>query len=160
MFHFSGLVCLFLVPLFLTPILKAATGSGDSREISQLISRAQRGISEVRRDTSEMEQFGRSRIGWEAHTLKLTEIKEVVNQMAGTLQRLNVIRDTGSSSQQQAIGRLQFTLKEFAASIESTIQHLNMNHQDISTCVAMDPEYRKLLRSNSESAARLAEFAE
>ena len=106
-----------------------ASSIGDSKEISTLLSEAKSESIELREDAEKMESFTRSKLSWESFALKINEIRDHVNKTGDLLAKLNQVRETGSSWQQQAIDHITPALKELAENIESTIEHLNENRQ-------------------------------
>lgn len=148
----------FLVVAFLSvsPALQAADASEDSNEISALLAQVREDATFLQQDASAMESFARSKVSWESHTAMLVEMKQYVNKMVGTVTKLNEVRSTGSPSQQQAIDRFNFLLRELVKDIQLTIAHLNENRQNITSCVQTDPVYRNLLRANYELATKMA----
>jgi hypothetical protein len=151
----SGLGLLLVAVLGLSPAVRAA-GPGASKEISGLLSDAQRTAYQVSRAAAEMEQYRLSRLGWETHTLKLTEIKELVNTTVRTVAKLNERRGEASPQQQQEIERITRALGPVVTNMEVTLAHLRENQRDIENCVRSDPHYKNLLKSTSELADKLA----
>jgi hypothetical protein len=116
--------------LMIWPATRALASSiGDSKEISALLSEAKSEAIELRKDAEKMETFTRSKLSWESFALQINEIKDHVNKTGELLAKLNQIRETGSSWQQQAIDHITPALKELATNTESTIEHLNENRR-------------------------------
>ena len=78
--------------------------------------------------------------------------------MARTVTKLNQRRSEASPRQQQDMDRMTAALSEVVTNVEFTLGHLREHQQDIETCVTTDPEYKGLLKTNSELATRLAEL--
>jgi hypothetical protein len=104
-----------------------------------------------------MEQYRQSRVGWETHANKLTEIKQLINTVSRNIARLNELRSEASPQQLQEIDRIARDVRPVVANMEHILGHLRDNHQSIETCVQNDPEYKELLKSNTVLAARLAQ---
>ena len=146
--------------LSLSPALKAAGTQNDSREVSALLSQAETHAFQLKAEASQLEadvRLGmRSDLSWETHVAKITEIKEELNKVAQTVGKLNGSRGTASPWQQQAIDRINPVLRELAANIQSTINHLKEHQQEITSCVQTDPEYKDHVTALSELATRMA----
>jgi hypothetical protein len=116
--------------LIISPATRALASSvGDSKEISTLLSEAKSEAIELREDAEKMETFTRSKVSWESFATKINEIKDHVNKTGELLAKLNQVRETGSSWQQQAIDHIMPALKELAENTESTIEYLNENRK-------------------------------
>jgi hypothetical protein len=103
-----------------------------------------------------MQQYRFSRVGWETHTSKLTEIKGMINTVARNVAQMNEWRNEASEGQQQEIDRIRLALGPLVASYETTFGHLRENQQNIERCVQADPHYQALLKSNTALAESLA----
>jgi len=103
----------------------SASSVGDSETISGLLSEAKSEAIELREDAEKMETFTRNHLNLQSFVITISEIKEHVNKTGKLLAKLNEVRETGSSWQQQAIDHIAPTLKELAANTQSTIKHLN-----------------------------------
>jgi hypothetical protein len=124
----SILVLLAAGYLMISPATRALASSiGDSKEISTLLSEAKSESIELREDAEKMETFTRSKVSWETFAMQINKIRDHVNKTGELLAKLNQVRETGSSWQQQAIDHLTPALKELAENTESTIEHLNEN---------------------------------
>jgi hypothetical protein len=128
---FPSILALFAVGyLMISPATRAIASSiGDSKEISTLLSEAKSESSELREDAERMETFTRSKLSWESFATKINEIKHHVNKTGELLAKLNQVRETGSSWQQQAVDHITPALKELAENTESTIEYLNENRK-------------------------------
>jgi uncharacterized protein YukE len=146
-------VAVFVAVLWSSAGLRAGERAGT---VSALLSDAQRAAVLASWATAEMEQYQLSQVGWETHTTKLTEIRELVNTVARKLTRLNELRSEASPEQRKEIDRLASALQPIVTNMEHIFGHLRENQQDIDTCVKGDPEYKKLLKSNAALAASLA----
>jgi hypothetical protein len=153
----AGLGFLLAVAFWLLPGLRADEPA-NSREISSLLSDAHRAAALASWAAADMEQYRFSGIGWESHTNKLTEIKEIINTAGRAVTKLNERRNEGSAQQRQDIDRITFALSEVVGNIELTLHHLREHQQDIESCVKSDPEYKGLLRTNLALATKLAEL--
>jgi hypothetical protein len=126
---FPSLLTLFTAGyLMIAPATRAlASSSGDSKEITTLLSDAKSESIELREDAEKMETFTRSKLSWESFAMQIMEIRDHVNKSGELLAKLNQIRETGSTWQQQAIDHITPALKELAENTKSTIEHLNEN---------------------------------
>jgi hypothetical protein len=116
--------------LMIAPATKAVASSiGDSKEISTLLSEAKSESIELREDAEKMETFTRSKLSWESFAMQINEIKDHVNKTGELLAKLNQLRETGASWQQQAIDHIAPALKELAENTTLTIEYLNGNRK-------------------------------
>lgn len=128
----------------------------DSVEVTKLLSEAKTHAIQLREDASLMESFIRSsmsNISWQTHATQISKIKEHVNNLGQVVQRLHEARGSASAWQQEAIDRVTPVLKETAASVEATIEHLNQNPTRLH-----EPAYRDFVKANYELATRTAEI--
>lgn len=149
----------FVVAAFLslTPVLQAADTGYDSKEIAGIFAEARTNVLQLKLAAVQMEPVLHSpELNWSTHTAELTEIRELINNLAVTVRNLNEVRSKGSPRQQQAVDRFTVALQEMATNVNSTLEHLTMNRQQIESCVAFDPAYKKLLTTNSALATRVA----
>ena len=149
-------ICYVAVLAFaITPAAVRAGGPDSSRDVGVLLSEARQNATQAWWGAAEMQQFRLSRIGWESHTAKLTQIKGLVNAVAQRVAELTERKSEASPAQRQEIERLQLALLPLVASYENTFQHLRHNQQNIDACVRSDPEYQALLNTNAGLAERL-----
>ncbi|MBI3895735.1 MAG: hypothetical protein HY313_07360 [Acidobacteria bacterium] len=156
----TSLVFLLVAAISVLPALLAADASRDSKEVFNLLSQAKTDAIQLNYAVSEMEAFKRIDLRPESHTAKITQIKESVNEMVGTVNKLNRARSTASPAQQEAIDLVTPALKELVTNVQETIAHLNMNRQRLDWCVRVDPAYKELLTRNAKLAAKVAEVSE
>jgi len=124
----SALVFLLAALVWMLPAVQAAeTSTRDSEEVSGLLSQAKTHAVQMKEDAHTMESFARSKVSWQAHSRKISEIREHVNKLGEVVGQLNEARETASPWQQQAIDRITPLLKEVASNTESAIDHLNNN---------------------------------
>ena len=104
-----------------------AIPSGDSEEVTTLLSDAKNEAHLLQRDAAELESFTRRDLSWASHAAKANEMREHVNNTGRLLTELKEARETASPWQQAAIDGIEPLLKELGDNMEFTIEHLNNN---------------------------------
>jgi hypothetical protein len=135
------------------PTAFAAQPQKDSQEVSGLLSDVKSEAVQLRNDTEEMKSFTMSKLTWQSHAAKITEIKGHVNNAGELLMKLNNARGSASPWQQDAIDRITPLLKDMAASVTSTIEHLAKNPGRLQTA-----PYKDYVTANDELASDLAKL--
>lgn len=126
--------------------------SKDSSEVSGLFSEAKTEAVQLKHDAEELKSFTRSNLHWQTHAAKVNEIKQHVNKSGELLAKMMNARSTASPWQQQTIDRIEPMLKDLAATVESTIDHLNKRPQQLQTA-----PYREYVDTQTDLATNLAE---
>jgi DNA repair exonuclease SbcCD ATPase subunit len=130
----------------------ADTPSGSSQEVNQLLSQIKTEAKALEDDADVLALWTRARQGgWQSHSMKLSEIREHVNQAGQLLAKLNEAREGASPWQQQAIDRIYPLLKELADNTETTINHLRDNQSRIHF-----PPYTDYAKAGYDLAKELA----
>ncbi len=80
-------------------------------------------------------------------------IKDHTNDLGKVLQEMSDKRQSASPWQQAAIDRITPLARELAANIETTIEHINNNRDQLHT-----PRYREYLSANFEVTSSLAKL--
>jgi len=106
----------------------------------------------LKQDAEELKSFTRSNLHWQTHAAKVEEIKKHVNKSGELLAKMQNARSTASPWQQQTIDRIEPMLKDIAATVESTIEHLNKRPQQLQTA-----PYKAYAEANATLTADLAE---
>ena len=150
-----GITCLLAPALLLAgclmgPVAAKALDSGGSVDVTKLLGEAKAEAVELLRDAEDLESYTKSRLSWESHAMKIGMVKEHVNNTGKLLRKLRDAEVTGSPWQQTAIKRIEPLLKELAANIETTINHLNENKARIHLS-----EFQEYVRANYEMAVNL-----
>jgi hypothetical protein len=154
MVRWTGIAALLItIIITVSPALQAAEPSAaDSDEISKLLSQVKADAVQLKDDAYEMESFTRSGVSWESHAMKIATIKEHVNALGKRLLDLQEKRSAGSQWQQQAIDRILPVLKDLAANVEATINHLNREQgRRLNTS-----EHKEYLETNAALAAEMS----
>lgn len=125
----------------------------DSEELSNLLSEAKSHAALVEEDASSLEDFTRTKLAWRTHATKLNQIKEHVNDLGKLNKQLSDLRGQGSPWQQKAIDQIDPLLREMAAQLTTTINHLNDNNANIHM-----RQYREYAEANHLLANRMAEL--
>jgi hypothetical protein len=148
--------CSFSVALLLATLLftclqtKAAKPPEDNREVTQLLEDIRAQAADLQRDSDELESFSHSQMSWESHAAELEVVKEHINKIGQTIQKLQSMRGSASPWQQEAIDRIIPVAQKLASNTTAAIEHLNRNRTHL-----QDPEYQQYLRSNAEAASEL-----
>lgn len=134
----------------LMPKLRAVERE-DSAEVTDLLSQAAQQAAQLSQDADEMESLLHSDVSWQSHADMLNRIREDVNTLGRTVERLNTTYESGSEWQRQAVDRILPLLRELASNTTAAINHLNANQVRPTT-----PEYVSYLQENAETAHQLA----
>jgi hypothetical protein len=150
----AGVLATFILLLF-SPlaVLAASQNNEENAEVTRLLSDARDEAAVLSRDADEMEALTRSDVSWQTHAAMLETIKEHVNNLARTIEKLNASRSSASAWQQQAIDRVTPLLKDLATNTTAAINHLNENKLRPTT--GSYPEY---LKENAETAHELSDM--
>jgi len=144
---------LFLGALaFAASSVYGAQTSKDSSEVSGLLAEAKTEAAQLKVDAEEFRTFTRSQLNWKTHAAKVDEIKQHVNKSGELLAKLTNARQTASPWQQQAIDRIEPLLKDLAATVETTIDHLSKHPEHLQT-----GPYKGYVDANADLASKLAE---
>jgi hypothetical protein len=148
-YYFFTLLLSLLV-LCAAPLLAI---ENENAEVSRLLQQAREQAGVLSRDADEMESLTRSDVSWQTHASMLETMKEDVNTLAHTVEKLDAMRDSASPWQKQAIDRMVPLMRELAANTTAAINHLNEERTRPTT-----PEYADYLRQNSETARQLSDM--
>ena len=145
-------VALLLAVLFSAHLQTKAAGlPEDNNEVTQLLEDIKVQAADLQRDSDELESFSRSNVSWESHAAELDAIKERINKIGQTIQKLQNMRGSASPWQQEAIDRIIPVAQKLASNTTAAIEHLNRNPKHL-----QDPEYQQYLKSNAEAARQLS----
>ena len=129
-----------------------APATPDSEEVTNLLSELKSDAIQLRADAEDMKSFTmNSKLSWQSHASKLTSIKENVNNSGQLLSKLQNARATASPWQQQTIDQVTPLLKDLAASVSTTIEHLNTNQNKLH----FQP-YKEYVATNADLATDLS----
>ena len=145
-------VALLLAVLFSAHLQTKAAGlPEDNNEVTQLLDDIKVQAADLQRDSDELESFSRSNVSWESHAAELEAIKERINKIGQTIQKLQNMRGSASPWQQEAIDRIIPVAQKLASNTTAAIEHLNQSPKRL-----QDPQYKKYLTSNAEAARQLS----
>jgi DNA repair exonuclease SbcCD ATPase subunit len=146
-------IALLLAVLFSATLQTKAAGSPpeDNREVSKLLEDIKLQAADLQRDSDELESFTHSDVSWESHATELEAIKERINKIGETIQKLQNMRSSASPWQQEAIDRIIPVAQKLASNTSAAIEHLNRSPKRL-----QDPEYRQYLKQNAEAARQLS----
>lgn len=147
----SALALLSVLFLSTAPDVLASPRPNDSEEVTKLLSDIKSEAVQLRSDAEDMNSFARSQLTWQSHSAKINQIKEHVNKAGELLSKLQGAKTSASAWQEHAIDRITPLLQELAASVTSTIEHLNKNQNLIHT-----PPYTEYVASTAELATDLS----
>lgn len=146
------------VPAVIVALMLLMAGSSyasaqvaDSAHINKLLTDAEHYANQAALDSEELENYTRTRAGWESHAAQLQIIREHVNHLGEVVAQLNDARSEGSPWQQTAIDRINPLMHEIAMQLTATIQHLSANQAR----VHMKP-YQDYARATYEVNTRAA----
>jgi hypothetical protein len=134
-------------------LLAASQNNQENPEVTRLLADAREKAAVLSRDADEMEALTRSDVSWQTHADMLNTIKEHVNDLARTVEKLNASRDSASEWQKQAIDRVMPLMKELAANTTAAINHLNENKLRPTS-----GSYEEYLKENAETAHQLSDI--
>ncbi|MGH9645062.1 MAG: hypothetical protein ACRD3Q_21875 [Terriglobales bacterium] len=148
------LIAGILVTWMLLILAASATPQNqENPEVTRLLADAREKAAVLSRDADEMESLTRSEASWESHAAMLETMKEDVNDLAKTTEKLNAMRGSASPWQQQAIDRMMPLLRELASNTTAAINHLKEQKERPTS-----PSYAEYLRQNSETARELSDM--
>jgi hypothetical protein len=139
--------------LLLLSALAPAQNNEENAEVSRLLSDAREKAAVLSRDADEMEALTRSDVSWQSHAAMLDTMKEDVNDLAKSVEKLNAARDSASSWQRQAIDRMMPLMKELASNTTAAINHLREQPTRPTS-----GSYTEYLKQNSETARQLSDM--
>jgi hypothetical protein len=149
----STLLLLAALFLFNVAAVSARPSADDSEEVTNLLSQIKTKAVELKADADEMVTFTRSKLSWKSHAVKINQIKQHVNDSGQLLAKLHDAKASGSAWQQRAIDEMTPLLQDLAASVTSTIEHLNKNESQVHM-----PPYIECVASNAELANDLSKL--
>ena len=141
--------------LFLSaaPAVLASPRPTDSEQVTKLLADVKSEAAQLKSDAEDMKTFTRSHLSWQSHAAKIEQIKQHVNKSGELLAKLHDSKASASAWQGQAIDRITPILQELAASVSSTIEHLNKNQSRIHTT-----PYTDYVASTADLATDLSEL--
>lgn len=147
----SALALLSVLFLSTAPAVFAGPRPNDSAEVTKLLSEVKSEAIQLKYDAEDMKSFTRSKLTWQSHSAKIEQIKQHVNKSGELLSKLNDAKTSASPWQNRAIDEITPLLKELAASVSSTIEHLNKDRGRIHT-----PPYTDYVASTADLATDLS----
>jgi hypothetical protein len=149
--------CYFLLALLVAvltssrlQIQAAPPDKADNAEVTKLLEDIELQSADLQRDADTLESYTHSDVSWESHADELNHMREDINRIGQTIQRLQGLRGSASSWQQEAIDRIIPVAQRLASNTQAAIEHL-----DQFTKRLQDPQYQQYLESNAEAAAQL-----
>jgi hypothetical protein len=133
--------------------LRVAQSAKDSEEVSGLLAETKMKAIQLKQDADEIKIFVQSNRAWETRAAKLHEINEHINNLGELRTKMKNARATASPWQQESISQVTPLLKELAASITATMEHLNDNNH----CL-LDPPYLDYAAANADYASDIAQL--
>jgi hypothetical protein len=125
----------------------------DSEEVSGLLAEAKTKVISLKQDAEEIKIFAWSTRAWETHAVKLDEIKEHINNLGELVTKVKKARATASPWQRYSISQVTPLLKELAASVTATIEHLNDNKDHLA-----NPLYLDYAAANADYASDISQL--
>jgi septal ring factor EnvC (AmiA/AmiB activator) len=131
--------------------LETSAAAEDSQQVSQLLEDIKTQAADLQRDSEELESFTHSNMSWESHADELSRIRDRINTIGHTIEKLKKMRNNASPWQQEAIDRIIPVAEQVASNTTAAIQDLNKDPLHL-----QDIQYQEYLKSNSEAASQLA----
>jgi hypothetical protein len=139
--------------LLTLPLLVPAQNA-DSKAINDLLKTSEEHAVLANNDAETLESYTRTKtFSSQSHAVRLNAMKEHANDLITDFNKLNLLRDTGSAWQQEAIDRVDPLLKEMSAHLTSTIDHFNENKRSVNM-----PPFRDYVKANREYMSRASEL--
>lgn len=139
-----------VVLAFLIGFSAFALAQDENTEVTKLLEQAKEKAAVLSQDADEMEALPRTDASWQTHAQMLDTVRQHVNDLARTVEKLTAARSSAAPWQQQAIDRMLPLMKELAANTTAAIQHLNQNKVR-----PVSPDYVEYLRANADTAHEL-----
>ena len=156
---FLFLALLVVGAFTISPAAQASEASGaGSEEVSNLLSKVKDEVRLLERDAADLDSFVRSKLSWQSHADKITQMKDHINHAGELLAQLHDERAAASPWQQEAIDRISPLLKELADNTTATIAHLNDNQSNIHVSPALREYADKHYQVARELAALVTDF--
>lgn len=110
-------------------------------EASTLLKEVQSTATQLNRDADLLHSYTRGSLSWESHVNQLSLVKDHINTMGKTLDRLQAIRHLMTPAQQNTLNSVMPTALILASHTEAAIEHLNDRDKPL-----WDSEYKNHLR--------------
>jgi len=88
----AGVLAVFMLPLFSPLPVPAASRTEENPEVTRLLAEARDEAAALSKDADEMEALTRSDVSWQSHAAMLENIKDHINSLARTIDKLNAMR--------------------------------------------------------------------
>ena len=147
----SGILAILTLVMFLPIPLPATSSTAENPEVTRLLDEARDEAAVLSKDADQMEALTRSDVSWQTHAAMLDTIKDHVNTLARTINKLNSMRDSASEWQRQAIDRAIPLMNDLATNTNAAINHLNENRLRPTS-----GNYTEYLKENAETAHELS----
>jgi hypothetical protein len=134
-------------------IARSSAATPDSEQITKLLDEARSHALQAEDDAATLESYTRSRVNWKLHAYELDSMKQHVNELGKIASQMQELEPQGSTWQKQTTRQVMPLLREMAANLTNTMQHLNENQSR----VHMQP-YLEYTRTNYELAKRTADL--
>jgi hypothetical protein len=153
--YLAGSTILLVTSLWISvPVCAAEAPTGDSSEVAGLFSVARTHAHELRLDAEVMESYTWNPVSWATQVNQIYNIRQHTSDLAKVIQKLNELRATASPRQQAAIDRLNPTLSDLAASVNSMIDCVS----DHTASPLGAGTYRECVRNHYKLAVEMAEM--
>lgn len=149
----AGVLAVFMLPLFSPLPVLAASRTEENPEVTRLLAEARDEAAALSKDADEMEALTRSDVSWQSHAAMLENVKDHINHLGRTIEKLNAMRDSASDWQRQAIDRSIPLMRDLAANTTAAINHLNENKLRPTS-----GNYTEYLKENAETSHELSDM--
>ena len=148
--HQIGMVA-FMVIAFTLGVRALPAQAQDSDAVSKLLVQAKSEAVLAEQDADLLHSYTMSKLSWQSHADKLTEIADHINALGKLNKDLAEKRALGSAWQQKAVDQIDPLLKQMANQLTATINHIKVNPTQVNR-----PAYREYTQANYELARKTA----
>lgn len=142
-----------LVLLLLSPrqrIQAAPPDKPDNSEVTTLLEDIELQAADLQLDSDTLVSYTHSDVTWQAHADELSLIKDHINKIGQTIQKLENLRASAAPWQQEAVDRIIPVAHRLASNTQAAIEYLDRRPEFLH-----NPQYDRYLESNDAAAAQL-----
>lgn len=139
------------LPLLMGTALAAEVG-GPEPAVSKLLSEAKTQAFQVKEDAVTMESFNRMTVSRETQAAMINQVRDHINALVLTENKLQAAREDAAPWQKQVIGRIVPFLDELNGYTSAVIEHLNGKTPHTFA------EYKDYLEANADYSTDLAKM--
>jgi hypothetical protein len=132
---------------------QAAAAAKDSPDVQKLFAASKTAAFQLVKDATEMESLAEANVSWRSNVESVDQVRDDVNFMGRELSKLDQLRETASSWQEDAISKMRPLLQELATNTTIVIDELNRDQEHFNTNA-----YRQYLAANADRADELSKL--